>query len=433
MLTRRSGYLTLRDEHDPVLPAASHELQREGFTLLEQVFDAGRVAALSAEIHAVFDDVAPDVRSTRVAEGHFEPFRYEMLNRSALAQEAVADPAILSVVEPLLGEDCHVIANTAWRQPPDEDRHGGRFWHLDAGPHVPRPADVPWDERIPYPIFAVACHIFLMDCPLESGPTGVIPRSHTSGQAPPRDRIADEALTWEGRAAVPIVARAGDVSLFVSDAWHRRLPSRAGDPGRFFLQVHYGRRDLAQRLRTTEQVNHLSPDAITRAVTPRQRTLIGLHTPASTTAEVQRGRVRPATAPVGGCRNVSGGGARRPAASASSPRSRRRAAPGRVPRRPSARPQRSEDGCARRRRPSAGAEASAEAGPADQQHQHRHRGADGALHQAECRAGPAPARSEARTGAPGNGARRRVPKRQRRRGPPTSSISTVTEEPKAPQ
>lgn len=279
MLTRKTGYLTVRDEDDPEIVDASRELQHEGFTLLPQVFSPEEVRALAIEISAVFDDLDPDIRSARVADGHFEPFRYEMLNRSALAQEAIGHPAILSVIEPLLGEDCHVIANTAWRQEPDDARHGGRNWHLDAGPHIPRPEGVPWDERIPYPIFAVACHIFLMDCPLECGPTGVIPKSHTSGQAPPRDRVTDDTLTWNGVGPVPIIAKAGDVSLFVSDAWHRRLPSLPGDPGRFFLQVHYGRRDLAQRLRTTDLANHLSPDAIARAVTPRQKALIGLHKP----------------------------------------------------------------------------------------------------------------------------------------------------------
>ena len=279
MLTRKTGYLTVRDDTDPDIPRATGELQREGFTLLTRVFSDEEVSALASEISEVFDSVDPDIRSVRVADAHFEPFRYEMLNRSALAQEAIGHPAILAVVEPLLGEDCHVIANTAWRQPADDSRHGGRFWHIDAGPHIPRPADVPWDERIPYPIFAVACHIFLMDCPLESGPTGVIPKSHTSGQAPPRERSSDDSLTWNGLGPVPVVAKAGDVSLFVSDAWHRRLPSLDGDPGRFFLQVHYGRRDLAQRLRTTDNANHLSEAAIARATTPRQQTLIGLHKP----------------------------------------------------------------------------------------------------------------------------------------------------------
>ena len=71
---------------------------------------------------------------------------------------------------------------------------------------------------------------------------------------------------------------AGDVALFVSDAWHRGTPATGGR-GRCFLQVHYGRRDIAQRIRTTEAVNHLSPEAIGRAVTARQRDLVGLHAP----------------------------------------------------------------------------------------------------------------------------------------------------------
>ena len=31
------------------------------------------------------------------------------------------------------GEDCHVIANTAWRQRSGENDHLGRFWHIDGG------------------------------------------------------------------------------------------------------------------------------------------------------------------------------------------------------------------------------------------------------------------------------------------------------------
>jgi len=91
------------------------------------------------------------------------------------------------------------------------------------------------------------------------------------------DRLADDDLAWEGRGVVPIVAKAGDVALFVSDIWHRRLPPRSGDPGRTFIQCHYGRRDLAQRIRPASVANHLSEEAVARARTPRERTLVGLH------------------------------------------------------------------------------------------------------------------------------------------------------------
>jgi ectoine hydroxylase-related dioxygenase (phytanoyl-CoA dioxygenase family) len=137
---------------------------------------------------------------------------------------------------------------------------------------------VPWDDRIPYPVFAIAAHIFIWDCPLEAGPTGVIPGSHTSGRPPPGARIEDDDLEWNGRPVRPIVAAAGDVALFVSDVWHRGMPAKGGT-GRLFLQVHYGRRDIAQRLRSPELTHQLSPEALARATTPRERTLVGIHEP----------------------------------------------------------------------------------------------------------------------------------------------------------
>ncbi|HEY3845367.1 MAG TPA: phytanoyl-CoA dioxygenase family protein [Acidimicrobiales bacterium] len=277
MLTRASGYLTLRS--DPV-PTATETLQSEGCVVLDGVFADDEIEALCTDVQRVFEEFPPDERGgQRYPEEHWAPFRYEMLNRSGPVQNAIGHPKILEVIEPLLGEDCHVIANTAWWQESGNNKHLGRFWHIDSGPHVPRAAGVPWDARIPYPVFAIAAHLYLWDCPLESGPTGVIPRSHTSGQAPPPDRVADDDLEWEGLGAVPIVAKSGDVALFVSDIWHRRMPPGPGDPGRMFIQCHYGRRDLAQRLRPTSSVNHLSEDALTRAETSRERTLIGFHPP----------------------------------------------------------------------------------------------------------------------------------------------------------
>ena len=276
VITRTRGYL--RISTDPA-PDATGQLESDGWAILPGVLTPEDVVTLRADIDRVYDEWPPDERVPGRPASHWEPFRYEMLNRSAEAQRAVAHPAVLEVIEPLLGADCHIIANTAWRQPPEESDHGGRFWHIDAGPHIPRPAGVAWDERIPYPIFALAAHFLLMDCPREAGPTAVIPGSHRSGQPPPgRDR-EDPELTWEGNGPEWLVGRAGDVVLFVSDVWHRRMPSGPGDPGRYFLQCHYGRRDLAQRIRPTAEINQLSSEAMARASAPRERTLIGLHDP----------------------------------------------------------------------------------------------------------------------------------------------------------
>jgi ectoine hydroxylase-related dioxygenase (phytanoyl-CoA dioxygenase family) len=252
-------------------PLASVELERDGYTVLRGVLAADEVAALVAEVEQAFVE-----RDAERGRSDRDEFRYQMLNYGPLTQDVVGHPAILAAIEPLLGGDCHVIANTAWRNPPE---FAGGPWHCDAGPHVPRPSDVPWDDRIPYPVFAIGAHLYLWDCPLACGPTAVVPGSHRSGRLAPLDRLTDPALDYGGRAPVLLEARAGDVALFVSDAWHRGTPAGEGSFGRLFLQCHYARRDLAQRLRTTRDVNQLSVDAIVRATTQRERTLVGLHEP----------------------------------------------------------------------------------------------------------------------------------------------------------
>ncbi len=266
MIRRVLKNLSLREGD---VPEATRQLETDGWVVLPHVLDAAETAALAAEIDAVYASSTPErTRDDR------DEFRYEMLNRSAASQAVVGHPRVLEVIEPLLGEDCHVIANTAWKNPPD---FRGGPWHTDAGPHVPRPADVPWDDRIPYPVFAVAAHVMLEDCTEADGPTAIVPGSHRSGQLAPWDGDLD--LTYDGRPPVHVTANAGDVVLFVSDAWHRGLPASPDGTGRFFLQVHYGRRDIAQRLRTTDVANQLSDEAIGRAADDRARALVGLHDP----------------------------------------------------------------------------------------------------------------------------------------------------------
>lgn len=267
MIRRRNGVLAVSDKP---APEETHSLQEQGWAVIRGVFTAEEVAALAAEIDAVFDATPPDRAHDKANE-----WRHAMFNRSALSQKAIAHPRILAVIEPLLGEDCHVIANTAWR---NAAGHQGGPWHIDAGPHVPRAEGVAWPDAIPYPVFVIGAHLFLEDCPMEAGPTAVLPGSHKSGRAPPFFGSTAMDVTYEGRGPVFLTAKAGDVALFVSDAWHRGSPAQAG-VRRFFLQAHYGRRDIAQRVLTTAEVSHVAPEAAARAGTDRERALIGLHAP----------------------------------------------------------------------------------------------------------------------------------------------------------
>jgi len=277
MLERKFGFLETRSGN---VPTASRQLHDRGYVLLSQALSPEFVCELREEIEQVFLELPPDGRPATKEAGEDDVYRYEMLNRSAACQRAVGHPGVLEVIEPLLGNDCHVIANTAWRNPAGQaSAQGGQFWHIDAGPHVPRPPGTPWPAEIPYPVFAIGAHFLLLDSRLEDGPTGVIPGSHRSGRYPPFESMRDAGLRYEGEGCIPLLGHAGDVALFVSDIWHRRMAPQPGEQGRFFLQVHYGRRDIAQRLRTSSQSNQLSKAARSRAKTRREHTLIGLHDP----------------------------------------------------------------------------------------------------------------------------------------------------------
>lgn len=259
-------------------PEGSHALERDGHYVLRNAFSPAEVADLREDILDVYRRVAPDLRAGRTSVENAEMFRYEMFNRSALCQEVIARREILDILEPLLGEDCHVITCTAWRNPPgDEHAPRGLQWHVDGGPHVPRRRLTRWPKRVPYPIFVVGTHIYLQDVRRADGPTAFVPGSHTSGRLPPARNLWAEELSYRGRPSVAHEASAGDVTFFVSDVWHRRLAPTPECAGRFFLQTNYARREIAQRVRPTDVVNHASPEAIARATTVRERQLIGLH------------------------------------------------------------------------------------------------------------------------------------------------------------
>ena len=193
------------------------------------------ISDLITEINQVYDERQPDSRMRDKSDTNTpHHFRYEMFNHSPLCQTIAGRRAILDVIEPLLGEDCHIIANICWRNTPGEMGLNGGKWYLDGGPHIPLRSDQVWPENLPHPVFAIGAHIFLTNCPRNCGPTGVNPGSHKSGTHPPEDRGYDDELSWNGVKVKPLVAKAGDVALIVSDIWHRRLPTQKGDTGTVF-------------------------------------------------------------------------------------------------------------------------------------------------------------------------------------------------------
>jgi hypothetical protein len=123
MIRRERGNLVSGPDADA--SAATRELLARGAVIVPQVFDLDEVSRLRAAIDAVYAETPPRDRYENPVH------RHGMLNKCSEAQQALSHPSILATIIPLLGSDCHVIANTAWRQllPEAIDNPSGDNWH----------------------------------------------------------------------------------------------------------------------------------------------------------------------------------------------------------------------------------------------------------------------------------------------------------------
>nr|BFE90700.1 hypothetical protein GCM10020185_12360 [Pseudomonas brassicacearum subsp. brassicacearum] len=101
-------------------------------------------------------------------------------------------------------------------------------------------------------------------------PTQVIAGSHKAGRAPVKGETQ-----WQGRSAQPVLCRAGDVLILRSELWHAGSDNRTADRTRYMLQVHYGRRMVAQKF--SPYLHWQFNPVVLAAATPRQRRLLGDH------------------------------------------------------------------------------------------------------------------------------------------------------------
>ena len=189
-----------------------------------------------------------------------------VFNRDPFWLEFLDRPGIIDVAEATLGRDCHVIAQTAWRSLPG---FRGDALHVDYLPFASTPTTA---EAERMPIFILTAHFYLCDVTSDLAPTCVLPGSHRARRAP---RAGERE--WNGREALPVLAHAGECLLFRSDVWHSGSANRNASAIRYLLQVHYGRREMAQ---------HFSPylewrfnPAVIAAATKRQKRLLGDHEP----------------------------------------------------------------------------------------------------------------------------------------------------------
>ena len=210
---------------------------------------ARRLHGAARRVHAATRSTRSAPRSTRcssaVPPSAVATTRTSSATRCSTAARRArprsATPRILEVIEPLLGDDCHVIANTAWRNPPE---FGGGPWHCDAGPHVPRPEGVAVGR--PHPVSGVrdrrAHHVAGLHGRRRAD-RGRARESHRSGRLAPFDRMhrsrpllrrpaAGAARGRRRRRRAVRVRRRGTAALPASGGRRPLLPAGALRPAR---------------------------------------------------------------------------------------------------------------------------------------------------------------------------------------------------------
>jgi ectoine hydroxylase-related dioxygenase (phytanoyl-CoA dioxygenase family) len=242
------------------------EFCREGCLLIRDVLTPGEVAALKEAIDRVFAD--PRIKTTDTLYGDWiavRLFEWDNLFRDMLVREP-----IISLMEAIVGPECHLIANNFVRNPPGSAIDS---YHAD----IPdlcweMPDDIPsFDPRIRFP-----CYVLNVQIPLtglesdEYGPTQYVPRSHYSGR-PPNDL---KNPTFEGRGGVSIHCKPGDIYLQHSQVWHRGAPN-SSNRTRYLLQQAYSRRFVSQKFYPF--LNYRMPDHVLQGASERLLRVLGKH------------------------------------------------------------------------------------------------------------------------------------------------------------
>ena len=175
---------------------------------------------------------------------------------------------VFALAERLFGTRMHLIAMQGHRM-----FRGNEIttFHSDEI-YLQRPEGVSDDVEYPPIINVINCHYYMVDVPIELGPTEVVPGSHRACRGP---RPSDgDPPRWRGQSHVSLTCNAGDCIVYSNQMWHRG-GKNSTDRTRVSVVPSYSHRFVAQRFWPFLNYN-LSREILDRC-TPRQRELLGEH------------------------------------------------------------------------------------------------------------------------------------------------------------
>jgi ectoine hydroxylase-related dioxygenase (phytanoyl-CoA dioxygenase family) len=224
-------------------------LATDGYTIVEDVFDAARADALLA-------DLARLERELREGPGKnlFEGFKtvriFNLLAHGKLYEAIATDERILPIIESVLDKGCLVSSLSSIAIGPGE---GAQPVHADdmliplPKPHVPIVCNTMWA---------------LTDFTEANGATRLLPGTHTAGENPVFGRAYD--------GTVAAVMRRGSVLVFNGSIWHGG-GANATNERRVGIAMNY----CAGFIRQQENQQLGIPREIAKGFSPRLRKLVG--------------------------------------------------------------------------------------------------------------------------------------------------------------
>jgi ectoine hydroxylase-related dioxygenase (phytanoyl-CoA dioxygenase family) len=261
--------MTTCDKAVPLTLEQTQQIQsdfnRDGYTHLPGILNHQEIEELKQGIDAMFTEEHwrenGNVLSDFVALRAYETGR--------IFEEMLTREPIISLMEALLGKDCHFIASNIIRNAAGQ---AVDTFHVDDAIMVPVGEGMErHDPRLPMPAFIINVLFALTPIPsVDYGATQYVPGSHYSGRHPNDPHWPN----FEGQEPVSILCEPGDVYFFNNQGWHRGAPNTTNTT-RYIFSVTYSRRCMAQRLYPF--MNYQMPQGVIDNADERRRRVLGFH------------------------------------------------------------------------------------------------------------------------------------------------------------
>lgn len=211
--------------------AIANQFFAEGCALISGVLTAEEVGALREKTDAYAADPARPLPHISHAGPVLVLRRCHEMD--PVFAQMITHDAVRPIVEAILGREARFNAMNVIR---NETGQAISHWHVDDVLEFPLPDEIArFDARIRMPVFWMTVQVALSDIDgVEHGPTQFVPGSHYSGRPP----SSQDAPVFEGRGAVSVQCKSGDIYLTNHQAWHRGAPN-VSDRTRYVMQIQY--------------------------------------------------------------------------------------------------------------------------------------------------------------------------------------------------